>query len=90
MRTYKILGILVPLIFFAACKDAKVVVTKKSSSNKNSTNPPGFEVNGQQNLTPMTFGGITLKGRVEMNPVISSPSSTLTAGGITLRAGVVK
>ncbi len=80
-----------PLIFFAACKDAKVVVTKKSSSGKvNSTNPPGFEVNGQQNLTPMTFGGITLKGRVEMNPVISSPGSILTAGGITLRAGVVK
>lgn len=88
MRTYKILGILVSVILFAACKDAKVMITKKSS--RSSSNPPGFEVNGQQNLTPMTGSGITLKGRVEMNPVVTSPSSALTAGGITMRAGVVK
>ena len=88
MRILKTLGVSLLLLFFAACKDAKVNVKMKSKAS--SSNPPGFEINGRTETLFHGGSGITLKARAEMNPVVTAPTSTLTGSGITLRAGVVR
>jgi len=89
MRIIKILGILLSLIFFVACKDTKISVTVKNKKGS-SANSPGFEINGEQSVV-LTGAGINLKGRVEMNPAITSAATpTLTGSGITLRAGTIR
>jgi len=88
MRIARILGLFLLIFNFAACKDAKVNVKLKSKTS--SSNPPGFEINGQTETLIHVGAGITLKARAEMNPVVTAPTSTLTGSGITMRAGVVR